>query len=223
MSDHCVETSGDKECECKSQHEEPRLVVLTGGPGAGKTAVLELVKKSFCKHIRILPEAASILFLGGFTRGETLSTKQGIQRAIFHVQRQLEQIAIEDRKGAVILCDRGSLDGLAYWPGTEQSFFSELGTSLEKEYGRYSAVIHMRSPSAENGYNFENPARTESATEAAAIDEKIAKIWRKHPNYFEIQSETDFIKKAQNAVEKVKTNIPDCCQHHEISKERKVR
>jgi predicted ATPase len=31
-------------CECAAVHER-RRVVLTGGPGAGKTAVLELIRR----------------------------------------------------------------------------------------------------------------------------------------------------------------------------------
>ena len=40
-----------------------------GRPGAGKTAVLELIQRSFCGHVRVLPESAGILFGGGFPRG----------------------------------------------------------------------------------------------------------------------------------------------------------
>lgn len=54
-------------CACKDVHERKR-VVLTGGPGAGKTALLELVRQSFCTHVKVLPEAASIVFGGGFPR-----------------------------------------------------------------------------------------------------------------------------------------------------------
>ncbi len=54
-------------CACESPHQGKRIA-LTGGPGAGKTAVLELLRKYFCKHVRVLPEAASILFGGGFPR-----------------------------------------------------------------------------------------------------------------------------------------------------------
>lgn len=46
-----------KACPCKEPHER-RRVVLTGGPGAGKTAVLELIRRSFCEHVKVLPEAA---------------------------------------------------------------------------------------------------------------------------------------------------------------------
>jgi len=37
-----------------------RRIVLTGGPGAGKTAVLELVQRSLCAHVRVLEAAGDI-------------------------------------------------------------------------------------------------------------------------------------------------------------------
>jgi hypothetical protein len=48
-------------CECAAVHVR-RRVVLTGGPGAGKTALLELIRQSFCSHVRVLPEAAVVVF-----------------------------------------------------------------------------------------------------------------------------------------------------------------
>jgi dephospho-CoA kinase len=54
-----------KACDCSETHKT-RRVVLTGGPGAGKTAVLELIRQDFCKHVKVLPESASILFGGDF-------------------------------------------------------------------------------------------------------------------------------------------------------------
>jgi hypothetical protein len=58
-------------------------VVITGGPGAGKTAVLELVARSFCPHVAILPEAATIVFGGGFPRHTTTVGLMAAQRAIY--------------------------------------------------------------------------------------------------------------------------------------------
>jgi adenylate kinase len=77
-----------------------RLVVLTGGPGAGKTAVLEVVRRNFHRGVAVLPEAASILFSGGFPRRKDLPGHRAVQRAIYHVQRELERIALE-RPGPV--------------------------------------------------------------------------------------------------------------------------
>lgn len=106
-----------------------KLVVVTGGPGAGKTAILELAKRNFCPHIEFIPEAASIIFSGGFPRRSSVTGRMAAQIAIVQVQRQLERIVTEQRVTAVALCDRGTLDGLAYWPGTEESFFAELGST----------------------------------------------------------------------------------------------
>src|SRR5437868_985505 len=143
MSEHLRQ----KLCACSKTEHDPKLIVLTGGPGAGKTAALELIKKSFCEHVQILPEAASILFSGGFQRKDSEPARRGIQRAIFHVQRELERIALEERNSAIVLCDRGTLDGLAYWTGDEPSFLKSFDISLESELNRYQAVIHLRTPS----------------------------------------------------------------------------
>lgn len=77
-------------CGCQEMHRPQRRIVLTGGPGAGKTAVLELVRQSFCEHMVVLHEAASVVFGGGFPRSDTASHRRAAQRAIFHIQRELE-------------------------------------------------------------------------------------------------------------------------------------
>lgn len=190
------------------------LVVLTGGPGAGKTAVLELIRKVLCEHVAILPEAASILFGGGFWRLDSTSGKMAAQRAIFRVQEEMEKLVLQEKKWSMGLCDRGTLDGLAYWPGSESEYFSTLNTSPEKELSKYKAVIQLRSPSLEKGYNHQNPVRVESPSEAARIDEKIHKIWKQHPNYFLIESTNDFIDKVQSAAKTIQEWVPNCCREH---------
>ena len=124
-------------CHCKrTTHGDPALVVITGGPGAGKTALLEVVRRYLCEHIAVLPEAAGIVFGGGFWRRESLAARKASQRAIFHVQREMENLIIGEQQVALALCDRGTLDGLAYWPESEESFWAELGTSHEQEFNR---------------------------------------------------------------------------------------
>jgi predicted ATPase len=103
-------------CECAEKHLDHRRVVLTGGPGAGKTAVLELIRQYFCSHVKVLPEAAGIVFGGGFPRGPSDTARRAAQRAIFYVQHELEEAA-DAESAAIVLCDRGTVDGCAYWPG----------------------------------------------------------------------------------------------------------
>lgn len=201
-------------CECSKKSHGCKYVVLTGGPGAGKTAVLEMVRRTLCSHVVVLPEAASIIFNGGFPRRESLPAKKGAQRAIYHVQREQERIFGEEKLAAIALCDRGTLDGLAYWPASEASFFEELGTSRQVEMQRYSAIIHLRTPSAELGYNHKNPVRTEKPLDAAKIDEKIATIWKAHPELHFVESTEDFIKKAAKAIDLIAKELPECCKKH---------
>jgi predicted ATPase len=188
-----------------------KLIVLTGGPGAGKTAVLEIFKRVACPHTAVLPEAAGILFSGGFLRGTAFESIKATQRAIFHVQKESENIAIMNPKIHTIVCDRGTLDGLAYWPNHDESFFSELSTSREKEFTRYSKVIHLRTPTLRLGYNHQNPNRIETVIEALAIDRKIESAWNGHPNRTFINNSFDFFTKAHIAFELIMSELPNCC------------
>ena len=187
-----------------------KRIVLTGGPGAGKTAVLELVRQQFCGHVQVLPEAAGIVFGGGFPRTGSPEWQRGAQRAIFFVQRELESIA-DASNTAIVLCDRGTVDGAAYWPGPE-SFWDSVGTTQVAELSRYDAVIHLRTPTLERGYNHGNPLRTESAAAAAEIDERLLRIWETHPHRFVVPSSQDFLEKAARVVEILRAMMPECCR-----------
>ena len=198
-----------KTCGCTTRHQRKRIV-LTGGPGAGKTAVLELVRQQFCAHVQVLPEAAGIVFGGGFPRTGSLEWRRSAQRAIFFVQRELESTGDADN-AAIVLCDRGTIDGAAYWPGPD-SFWDSVGTTLERELSRYDAVIHLRTPSIDGGYNTVNPLRTESAPAAAEIDATLLKIWEGHPRRFIVPPSPDFLEKAARTVEILRAEIPECCK-----------
>jgi predicted ATPase len=190
---------------------------LTGGPGAGKTAVLEIVRKHFCSRVVVLPEAAGIVYGGGFWRKPSIPARKAAQRAIFHVQVESERLVAKERMAIAAFCDRGTLDGLAYWPGTEEEYWRDLQTSREKEFAKYSAVIHLRTPTAFNGYDHSNPLRIESPSEAARIDERILDVWKGHPNRIIVESSPDFLEKAAKTLHFIQQNLPACCQAHAVS------
>lgn len=200
-----------RSCDCTEMHER-RRIVLTGGPGAGKTAVLELIRQSFCEHVRMLPEAAGIVFGGGFARNGNPEWRRAAQRAIFYVERELETAADTENK-AVVLCDRGTVDGAAYWPGPGD-LWSSVGATLAEQMERYHAVIHLRTPTLESGYNRINPLRIESAADAAAIDDRIAQLWKEHPKRFVVEASKNFLDKATRVLEILKGEMPECCRHH---------
>lgn len=201
-------------CECAHVHHR-RRVVLTGGPGAGKTALLELIRQSFCEHVRVLPEAAGIVFGGGFPREDIIACRKAAQNAIFYVQRELE-VTGDAHNAAVVLCDRGTVDGVAYWPGSGKEYWDSLGTTLEQQLARYDAVIHLRTPRPEQGYNLQNPLRTESPAEAAEIDQRIAEAWTMHPRRFLVDASANFLDKAAIALGILSDEIPRCCKEHVV-------
>jgi predicted ATPase len=204
-------------CACAEARHDCRLVVLTGGPGAGKTAVLEVVRRAFCEHVAVLPEAATILFGGGFPRHDTEPGQRAAQNAIFHVQRSMETMSREEGRVAIVLCDRGTLDGLAYWPGGIDAACAALGIRREEELARYRAVVHLRTPSTDRGYNHANPVRRESAAEAAELDARILASWDGHPRRVIVESEEEFLRKVARAVEAIRAEVPPCCRAHRIA------
>ena len=195
-------------CSCGA-HPPAKRIVLTGGPGAGKTAVLELMRHAFCRHVRFLPESAGIVFGGGFPRETSDVGRRAAQRAIFHVQHELEAVADADG-AAIVVCDRGTLDGIAYWPGPGD-LCEEAGTTTERELARYATVIHLRTPSQSDGYDHSNPLRIETAAEAGTIDARIEAVWAAHPDRFIVPATHDFLSKAARALEIMRRSAPACC------------
>lgn len=190
-------------------------VVLTGGPSAGKTAILELARKTFGKQVYVLEEAAGITYRGGFPRRSTVRSRASAQRVIFRIQCELEEIAAEAAPGALHLCDRGTLDGIAYWPGTPNEFLAAFHTSESAEHARYAAVVHLRTPQAGNGYE-KVGVRIESAEEAHKIDEELLRIWQNHPRRFVVESTSDFMEKASAVLAILRNEL---ARHHELARD----
>ncbi len=62
-----------------------------------------------------MPEAAAILFQGGFPRSTEPGARRAGQTTIFHVQRNPENVQAAIYPQRVLLCDRGTVDGAADW------------------------------------------------------------------------------------------------------------
>ncbi|MDP9196923.1 MAG: ATP-binding protein [Pseudomonadota bacterium] len=202
----------ERPCDARNTAGPTRFVVITGGPGAGKTTVLDMARKILCEHVAVLPEAASLVYGGGFWRLQSQSGRAAAQRAIYHVQRQLENVALGENRWPVTLCDRGTLDGLAYWPEPQETFWDMAGSSMEQEYARYAAVIHLQSPSEEMGYNHQNSLRIETAHQARELDEKIGALWSRHPRYTMIESRPGFLEKVRLAITAITRELPRDCR-----------
>lgn len=188
----------------------PSRIVLTGGPGAGKTAALEILRGMVCEHVAVLREAAGIVFGGGFPRQDGIEARRAAQRLIYHTERELETVA-DLARPAIVLCDRGTVDGAAYWAGSG-TLWDAVGTTREDELARYATVIHLRTPTI--GYANSNPLRRESAAEAARIDELIAFAWAGHPRRFFVDATATFAAKAARTLDIILGELPACCRGH---------
>ncbi len=208
---HSGPTVGRLPCRCGTQHGPCSLIAITGGPGAGKTAILNLAQNLVCQHVALVPESATVLFSGGFWRTTSSSGVAATQKAIYHVQRQLESILLEAGQSRFGLCDRGTIDGAAYWPLDQGDYWQAMGTTREAELARYMAVIHLRSPIA-SGYNHSNPQRLETVEQAALVDEAILHAWRGHPNRIVIESEASFAAKVTRTMAAIEDLIPRECR-----------
>lgn len=169
-------------------------LAITGGPSGGKTTLIEALKKELGSKCAVVPEAASILYRGGFPRYKTAPGIMHAQKAIYHTQRELEDLVAGVSQKSLIVCDRGSLDSVAYWPEDEAHFFKTLNTSKEQELARYDWVIHLDT-AALDFYDTTNPIRTESFQEAWELNDKIKCAWDGHPRRVVITHNEDFLSK----------------------------
>ncbi|MCB0393699.1 MAG: AAA family ATPase [Bdellovibrionales bacterium] len=186
-------------------------IVLTGGPGGGKTTAADLFRRELGGELVTVPETATILFSGGFPRTNDFEVIKATQRAIYHVQRSLEDVKSHLNPNKVLLCDRGTLDGLAYWPNSEEHFFSDINTSMDAELQRYSAVVFFESSAAGNiQYDSSNPVRNESLKAARELDIKLQKIWSRHPRYHFVPHTSSFLKKMNDGIKLLDRLVKEC-------------
>jgi predicted ATPase len=171
-------------------------IVLTGGPGGGKTTAADLFRREIGERVVIVPESATLLFSGGFPRASEVHARKSAQRAIYHVQKNLEDVQSARFPDRILLCDRGTIDGAAYWPDGGETFYEAVGTTEEAELARYDAVIFFES-AAIGGTAIEggNPVRIESNDQAVQLDHKLRAIWSKHPRFFVVRHNPSFFKK----------------------------
>jgi len=194
-----------------SQGRNHFRIVLTGGPGGGKTTAADLFRREIGDKVVVVPETATMLFTGGFPRVGEPDARAATQRAIFHAQVALEDVQGALYPGRVLLCDRGTIDGAAFWPEEAPAgFFETMETTLERELERYDAVIFFESAavgdiSIEGG----NPARTESNEQARELDMRLRDLWSNHPNFHFIPHSTSFFAKLRDGLEQLQKIVDD--------------
>lgn len=185
-----------------ARHKDPFRIVLTGGPGGGKTTAADLLRREIGERVVVVPEAATMLFGGGFPRSDQPDARRAVQRAIYEVQRNIEDVQAARYPKRVLLCDRGTVDGAAYWPDDgSPGFFEAVGTTIDAELARYDAVLFFET-AAVGGQSIEggNPTRVEDEAYAIVLDGRLRELWSRHPRFLFVPHSDSFLGKLSLAL-----------------------
>ena len=167
-----------------------KRIVLTGGPGAGKTVISGRVVRDFPDRYVRVPEAATQVYQALQTRWDRLDLdgRRDAQRRMYRLQREQEERIALEHPGKVLLLDRGTIDGAAYWPEGPADYWRDLGTTAAAELARYDAVVWLQTSAALGLYDHDasNPCRFEHPEAAIASGNLLKILWGGHPRVVEV-------------------------------------
>ncbi len=175
--------------------ETVTTVVITGGPAAGKSTVINRIVERFGRRVVVVPEAATTL-LGSGIPAPTTETTELFQQVIIPLQQynQDSLLALAKKQGAkVIVYDRGLLDGAAYVDNGLERILSYLDQDLSQVYEQIDKVINLQTVARYYPERFgkaNNLHRMESDPQQAIdLDDRIQEVWRNHPQWELIDGE----------------------------------
>ena len=167
-----------------------KRIVLTGGPGSGKTSVLEKINQVYSSEgykVIIVPETATELMNNGITFKDGSISLVDFQELVMRLQLSKEEIverAIElmGNDQVIVVYDRGTIDNTAYINKDE---FEDILTRLNhvKSFtdlmNKYDLVINL--VGREDFYTTENnKARSESVDDALKLGDSTLRCWLGH-------------------------------------------
>ena len=174
-------------------HKKYTTIVLTGGPCGGKSKVLKILKNELTEQgypVICISETATDMHTAGLKTGEKLPALV-FQRSLLNLQLAKEDAytkAIDDMDidHVFVLLDRGALDGGTYLSEDEFKIIcEEAGVTIPDLLARYDLVIHLTTAAKGADDHYTSGAGTdrhETPEEAAALDDRILKMWAGHPN-----------------------------------------
>lgn len=193
--------------------EDITTVVLTGGPGAGKSMVAEALKSELGDVATFVPEAATLLLRGGFPspdRGVSYTPDwlECFQRAIALVQLELEEVhrlAAREHGHRLLILDRGLLDGVAFVDDAAH-WTRVTGLDPAEALKRYDHVIHLMSLAVSQPRLYDqhsNQHRRENLAESAALCHRTQAAWLGHHSHYLIENDGT----VEELIDKVRTIV----------------
>ena len=170
----------------------PRRLVLTGGPGAGKSTIAAAVAAAHPDRFVLVPEAARQVYEQLNTTWPQLDAagRYSAQRQMYRLQVEQERRLTAAHPDKVLLLDRGTVDGAAYWPDGPAAFWADVDTSHAAELARYDAVLWLQTGAALGLYDGDasNPIRFEPAAAAVESGNLLTKLWSDHPRLQRVEA-----------------------------------
>jgi predicted ATPase len=169
-----------------------KRIVLTGGPGAGKTVISSAVAAANPQRYIRVPEAATQVYDLLQTRWDRLDLpgRRDVQRRIYRLQREQEDALAAEHPDKILLLDRGTIDGAAYWPEGPDDYWRDLGTTANDELKRYDAVVWLQTSATLGLYDHDasNPCRFEHPEAAIASGNLLKILWGAHPRLSQVDA-----------------------------------
>lgn len=181
-----------------------KRIVLTGGPCAGKTSAIRILKDYFEKKnyiVLYIDETATKIINQGITPyGDNAISMYEFQKYVFKNQLEEEEKIdnyiknIKD-KDIIVLYDRCLIDNKSYV--TEEEFnnlLKEFNIDINKYISKFDLFIHMVTAAiGTNKYNlFTNNARVENKKQAIQLDNKIKECYNNINNHKIVDNRSNF-------------------------------
>lgn len=163
-----------------------KRIVLTGGPGAGKTVIAHRLAAAHPDRFALVPEAATQVYDALQTRWDKLDLegRRDVQRKIYQLQVDQEDRTANANPNKILLLDRGTIDGAAYWPEGPDDYWRDVQSTPARELKRYDAVLWLETSAALGLYDGDesNFCRFEDAESAIRSGQLLLQLWGNHPN-----------------------------------------
>lgn len=188
-------------------------IIITGGPCAGKTSVLQFLSTylpEFGVTPVLVPEAATTLIQGGISPASVGVVS--FQAAVFALHLANEAVFGEGSthlqdKNPLLVFDRGLMDGKAYMqPADFQRMIDSHDLTEDEILSRYGLILHLESAAVGKPelYSSEtNDARYEERGTAVVVEQNTLAVWDGHPNRRVIPCYDDFDVKCERVLAEV--------------------
>lgn len=190
--------------------------VITGGPCAGKTTAINIIKEELEKKgfkVIVVPETATELVSSGIYPWEfkvDVFQEILISRA-FNKEKTIREAVKYIKKDTIIIYDRGMLDAKAYMDSDVfEEKLKKYNVNEEEILKNYDAVFHLVTAAngAEEFYTLSNnDARKETLEEARSLDKRTIECWSNHKNLKIMDNSTNFEGKISRLLEEINSVI----------------